>query len=260
MEKAWKNPPLFYTLAQIKFNNIANMEAYIPQLQDKLRHIGYPDFQIEKKVEVNIRDAGGSQPDVHPRPFIRWHFLNIDRTEAYTLLPDAIAFHTAQYMRFQDFSRKVHDGISLANEIIKFAYIDRIGLRYLDAIVPANEDIIDAYLNPSLLGLSADNSLKLAHNYNETVSQIDGGTLVSRVIITEHGLALSPDLLPMILTLPDRINNPSGKMALIDTDYFVENRINFDLNSVKEQLSASHEKTKKIFESSVTEYAISVWE
>lgn len=253
------NPPVFYTLAQIKFNPIARMEEYVPELQDRLRHIGYPDYQPEHKIEVAIRKAASPQPDVRPQQMVRWNFTNIDRTEAYTLHPDALIFHSTQYAHFEDFSKKVLKGLTLAHEVIELAYIQRIGLRYLDAVVPAGDDLLDNYLNPSLLGLSEAASGQLTHSFSETVSQVNGGTLVARTVITEGGLAMPPDLFPMALALPDHLSKLSGRIAVLDTDYFVERRSGFDLNSVKEQLLASHKLVGETFKSSVTEHAISVW-
>lgn len=260
MGEKWSNPPVFYTLAQIKFNPIAQMDEYVPELQDRLRRIGYPDYQPEHKIEVSIRKPASPQPDVRPQQLVRWNFMNIDRTEAYTLLPDALIFHSAMYAHFEDFSEKVLKGLSLVHEVIELAYIQRIGLRYLDAIVPADGDALDNYLNPSLLGLSIATSGELTHSFTETVSQVNRGTLVTRTVITEGGLAMPPDLFPMVLALPDRFGKLSGRIAVLDTDYFVEHRNNFDLNSVKEQLLVSHKIVSDTFKSSVTEHAISNWQ
>ncbi len=259
MGEKWNNPPVFYTLAQIKFNPIARMEGYVPELQDRLRCIGYPDYQVEQKIEVAIRKPATPQPDVRPQQMVGWNFTNIDRTESYTLHPDALIFHSTQYAHFDDFSEKVLKGLSLAHEVIELAYIQRIGLRYLDAVVPADGDVLDNYLNPSLLGLSAATSGQLTHSFTETVSQVDGGTLVARTVITESGLAMPPDLFPVALTLPDRLYKLSGRIAVLDTDYFVEHRSGFDLNSVRERLLASHKRVGETFKSLVTEHAVSVW-
>ncbi len=252
-------PPVFYTLAQIKFNPIARMEEYVPELQDRLRRIGYPDYQREHKVEVEIRKAATPQPDVRPQQMVRWNFNNIDRTEAYTLHPDALIFHSTQYAHFEDFSEKALKGLTLAHGVIELAYIQRIGLRYLNAVVPAGGNPLDNYLNPSLMGLSTVTPGQLSHSFNESVSQVNGGTLVARTVITEGGLAMPPDLFPMALALPDHLDKLSGKIAVLDTDYFVEHRSGFDMDSVKRQLLASHKLVDETFKSSVTEHAISVW-
>ena len=259
MGEKWNNPPVFYTLAQIKFNPIAQMEEYVPELQDRLRRIGYPDYQPEHKIEVAIRKSASPQPDVRPQQLVRWNFTNIDRTEAYTLHPDALIFHSTQYAHFGDFSEKVLEGLSLAHEVIDLAYIQRIGLRYLDAVVPKDGGSLDNYINPSLLGLTATVSGQLTHSFTETVSQVNGGTLVARTVITEGGLAMPPDLFPMVLALPDHLGKLSGRIAVLDTDYFVEHRSGFDLNNVKGQLLVSHKIVGDTFKSSITEHAISVW-
>jgi hypothetical protein len=37
--------PVFYTLAQVQFNPIAQMVDYVPRLQEHLRLNGFPDFE-----------------------------------------------------------------------------------------------------------------------------------------------------------------------------------------------------------------------
>lgn len=259
MGEKWSNPPVFYTLAQIKFNPIAQMREYVPEIQDRLRRIGYPDYQPEQKVEVAIRNPESPQPDVRPQQLTRWHFTNSERTEGYILHPEALVFHSTQYEHFEDFSEKVLKGLSLVHEVIELSYTQRIGLRYLDAVIPAADKTLADYLAPSLLGLSMSVPGQLTHSFTETVSRIDDGTLVARAVITEGGLAMPPDLFPMTLPLPNRFGEPSGQTAVLDTDYFVEHRNKFNIDHARDQLWSSHTVIGDTFKSSVTDHAISSW-
>ena len=44
MGKLLKNPPVFFTVAQIRFNTILNLKEYLPKIQDEFRKNGYPEF------------------------------------------------------------------------------------------------------------------------------------------------------------------------------------------------------------------------
>jgi len=253
--------PVFYTLVQFKFNPITQMPEYVPRLQEHLRRIGYPDFRQDTLFSLNIRRAEDPQPEVQNLQQPRWSFVNSKGNEGYLLLQDSLIFHTTAYNTFDDFSEKALSGLNLIHETIELAYLDRIGLRYLDLIVPSDEGKLDEYLTPSLLGLSTLVAGSLSHSFTETVSQIDDGTLIARSLISETGLAIPPDLVPLNLKLPSRVSSVACRNAVLDIDYFVTQRLDgIDIELIKSNLLTSHDIITKAFLASVTEHAIKNWE
>lgn len=251
--------PVFYTLAQVQFNPIAQMSNYVAKLQEHLRRSGFPDFRAENQVELTIRRLDEAEPDVKPTQHMRWSFTNTQRTEGYLLLSNALVFHTTTYDTFADFLKKVLYGLELVHEIVELAYIERIGLRYLDAVIPIGNDTLQQYLNPSLLGFSANLEGRLSHSFTETVTAIEDGNLVARAVITDGALALSPDLLPLQLELQPRFAEINGRNAVLDTDYFFAKRNDFNLIEVENQLQKSHDVITSAFRVAVTDYAIEKW-
>jgi len=255
-----KNAPVFYALAQVKFNPIAQMESYVPNLQEKLRRNGYPDFRKEVvQVGLTVRRLDKEEPEVKGQQHIQWSFMNAQKDEGYLLSADSLVFHSTVYETFDVFSDRLLECLSLVHEAVELAYIERIGLRYLDAVVPEADDAIEDYLNPSLLGLSLSIDGELKHSFSETLSQIGGGTLVARSVITEGGLALPPDLFPLKLQVQPRFSEMAGKTAVLDTDYFVKKRFDFGLDMVKEQFLRSHGIIDRAFHLSITDHARRVW-
>ncbi len=251
--------PVFYTLAQVQFNPIAQMSDYVARLQERLRRSGFPDFQSENQLELTIRRLDEAQPDVQPQQHVRWSFMNTQRTEGYLLLSNALVFHTTTYETFTNFLQKTIFGLNLVHEIVELAYVERIGLRYLDAIVPLDNDTLQQYLNPSLLGFSANLEGRLSHSFTETVTVVDEGNLVARAVITDGALALSPDLISLQLKLQPRFTEINGRNAVLDTDYFVINRNSFDLKEIEDQLLKAHDIITNAFNISVTDYAREKW-
>jgi uncharacterized protein (TIGR04255 family) len=252
--------PVFYTLAQVQFNSIAQMTDYVARLQERLRRSGFPDYQVENQLELTLRRLDGSQPDIQPHQHIRWSFMNAQRTEGYLLLSNALVFHTTRYNTFADFLQKTISGLKLVHEIVDLAYVERIGLRYLDAIAPTDDDTLQQYLTPSLLGFSANLEGRLTHSFTETVTIIEDGNLVARAVITDGTLALSPDLITLQLELHPRFKEINCRNAVLDTDYFVVKRNNsFDLTEIEEQLLKSHDIITDAFNVSVTDYAKEKW-
>lgn len=235
------------------------MSDYVARLQEHLRRNGFPDFRTENQVSLTIRRTDEPQPDIHPTHHVRWSFMNAHRTEGYLLHSDALGFHTTTYNTFTDFLDKTIFGLNLVNEIVQLNYTEKIGLRYLDAIVPTGNDNLQQYLNPSLLGFSAYTAGSLNHSFTEVSSGIDSGVLVARAVIMDGGLSLSPDLIPLHLDLQTRFKEIKGRNAVLDTDYFVVKRDSFDIEVIKEQFLKSHEIVENVFGISITDYAREKW-
>lgn len=251
---------MFYTLMQVQFNPIAQMSDYVAVLQERLRRSGFPDFRAENLFELAIRRLDELQPDFQQQQQKRWSFTNIQRTEGYLLLSNALVFHTTTYDTFEDFLNKTIIGLKLVHEIVELAYVERIGLRYLDAIVPMHlDDTLEQYLNPSLLGFSSSLEGCLAHSFTETVTSIADGNLVARSVITDGALALSPDLFPLQLELQPRFTAINGRNAVLDTDYSVVKRDGFDIERIEKQLLESHDIITNAFKVSVTDHARERW-
>jgi len=251
--------PVFYTLAQVQFNPIAQMSEYVSPLQEHLRRGGFPDFQSENQFELMIRRLDELQPDVQSQQHMRWSFMNAQRTEGYLLLSDTLVFHTTQYNTFSDFLQKIISGLNLVHQVVELAYVERTGLRYLNAVVPIDNDTLEQYLNPSLLGFSANLDGRLSHSFTETVTVVDEGNLVARAVITDGELALSPDLISLQLKLQPQFTQINGRNAVLDTDYFVVNRNSFDVKKIEDQLLKAHDIITNAFKVSVTDYAKEKW-
>ncbi len=251
--------PVFYTLAQVQFNPITKMSDYVAPLQEHLRRNGFPDFRTDSQIEFAIRRLDESHPDVQQQQHIRWSFTNSDRTEGYQLSGSTLVFHTTIYDTFQDFLEKAMLGLKLVHENVELAYTERIGLRYLDAIVPMDGDALQQYLNSSLLGLSNSIDGQLGHSFTETVKFIGDGTLVSRAVITDNVLSLSPDLFPLQLELAPRFQKIKSLHAVLDTDYFIAQRNTLDLAEIKNRMLVAHDVVTNAFDSSVTEYSKKKW-
>lgn len=251
--------PVFYTLAQVQFNPIAKMSNYVDSLQERLRRNGFPDFRAENQVGLIFRRLDESQPEVQSSQQMRWSFTNTQRTEGYQLSSDSLVFHTTAYETFANFLQKTIFGLDLVHEIVELAYIERIGLRYLDAIVPISDDTLEQYLNSSLLGLSQNLEGFLRHSFTETVTTVEDGNLIARAVITDGALALSPDLFPLQLELQPRFAAINGRNAVLDTDFSVVKRDGFDREKIENQLLKSHDIITDAFKISVTDYAIEKW-
>ena len=262
MGQKMREAPVFYTLAQVVFNPVLQMGDFVPKIQDRLRHDGFPDFRKEqrRKIALSMGEAEGqsAQATIQEGP-TRWRFVDSSQTSGYVLEPNTLVYHTTAYENFEAFSKRLFDGLRLVHEHVGLAYIERIGLRYLDAIVTKDGESLAQYLYANVLGLSSLAKGKLQHCFTETAAATEDGTLVARVLITEGDLAIPPDLFPLGLNLGSRFVNVKGRHAILDTDHFWAERFDFDLEKAQRILEASHIRIDVAFRQTATEYARNTW-
>lgn len=47
MGKKLSNAPVYYTVAQVQFNPVLDLDSYVPAIQAKMRDAHFPDFKKE---------------------------------------------------------------------------------------------------------------------------------------------------------------------------------------------------------------------
>lgn len=169
-------------------------------------------------------------------------------------------FHTTSYSSFEDLSQKFLNGIDLVHKTISLAFIERMGLRYLNAFTSDTNDKLSDYIANSLLGFTAVENSTLIQKYVENISQINEGTLVARAIFSSSGIVIPPDLYPLILRIQDRFERIKDETAIIDIDYYKISRFNLDNALIEEKLSEFHDIINSVFRNSITPHAIKILE
>ncbi|MCK4623012.1 MAG: TIGR04255 family protein [Desulfuromonadales bacterium] len=264
MGKKMNNAPVYFTVAQVRFNPILNMEGYLPNIQERMRATRFPDFKrgtIQKlTVQFGSPGDGGQAPIPTFAPQTRCIFGNIDRTTEFVLEHNALALQTTAYDVSDTFFNVLLDGLSIIHDILRLDFTERVGLRYFDAVLPKSDESLSDYLAPEVLGLSHNLGGTLSHSYSETVTMNTSGQLVSRVVIQDGHVGLPPEVMSLAPQINPKFTEPEGRHAIIDTDAFCEQRDAFSLESLGSKLVALHGEIEKSFKKTVTPFAIKVWE
>jgi len=74
--------------------------------------------------------------------------------------------------------------------VVGLAYLQRIGLRYLDAIAPTEGHFVEDYLTFGLLGNGASLRGTFRQSFAETQVESERGCLISKVLIVDGGLPI----------------------------------------------------------------------
>lgn len=262
MGKKMSNAPVYFTVAQVRFNPVLNLESYLPAIQDNLRIMGFPDFRREvfQQLVVSFGNSeAGKAPAPSFQPQARCIFGNIDGTTNFILENNALALQTSDYEVFEKFSEMLMRGLGIVHEELKLDFTERVGLRYLDAVLPSEQESLVDYLAPEVLGLSQKLDGNLSHSFGETVTMSGAGKLVSRVIIQDGHVGLPPEMAQLAPKLNPRFTQREGRHAVIDTDAFREHREVFDLEKLEVTLAELHTEILRSFKVTVTPHAIKSW-
>lgn len=265
MGQKMKNPPIYFALAQVRFNAVLALDRFMPTIQENLRKAGFPDFAPQVVATLNVNLTGGKSSALPAfQPQTRYQILNIDKTAGFVLEQNSMSFQTTEYDDFERFLAAMMQGVDIVHSAAELSYYERVGIRFLDAVCPREGDNIEQYLDHSVLGLLGKlKGRKLSYAISETQTQGDENTLMSRVAVMqqdEEGVAFPPDLQNPVLPPPSRFSKVTGLYAVLDNDCWVAVRSPFDPSTLEKQLQKLHTEIRKSFDFMVTPHALSVWE
>jgi len=266
MGQKMKNAPLYFTIAQARYNPVLSLKTYMPDIQEHMRNAGYPDFTQGVTMVFNIALAvsgDASQPPPPPVQHVdRYVFSNMERTRGFILQPNALSFQATQYDTFELFSSEFKKGLEIVHKFVGLNFSERIGIRYLDAVVPKSGEDISMYLVPEVLGISSRLKLnEIIHSFSETLGRIDSiGQVIARTLIQNRKLGFPPDIQLDGLKLMEKFANVECLHAIIDTDGAFEGRETFDIAKIMKRLDELHNEASNSFQATITDFARSVWQ
>ncbi len=266
-----KNAPVYYVLAQVRLNPIMTLEQYIPAIQDSMRKAGFPDFQKNFIALLNIGPPGQPPPEQPTGavmvPQVRYKFIDAKRTAGFVLDPSFLMFHTTHYDTFEPFLETILRGISIVNRYTEWSYSERIGLRYLDAVIPQDGKDVSPYVSPRFLGFVGQfEDSELIQSVSETRYRRGDDFLTSRVFFYKHtegnpdtDVAFPPDLGTDSLVLMEKFKKATGTYAIFDNDSWHDNREDFSVASIERHFKDLRKNIGRAFDLMATERALNMW-
>ncbi len=231
-----------------------------------MRKAGYPDyrrsFQVAFNLATNITPDGTATEAPPLQKLDQFHFSDLENTSGFVLLANALAFQTTAYETFEQFSTEMRRGLEILTEAVGgLSFVERVGLRYLDAVVPTSGENINQYLASEVLGLPAKMiDHKFAYSFAESTLQVDGiGQVIARTIIQNSSLTLPPDLNVTQLKVAERFRSFTGEHAVLDTDGSLIARKPFDLDGLQRSLIDIHGLIVEAFHAMTTDHARAIW-
>lgn len=276
MGRKYANAPVYFTIGQVRHNPLLSLKSYLPAIQERMRKAGYPDFISAQQMQFSFGAVTGGDDTQPFKPGVQqiesYAFSNLEGTQGFLLEPGALSFRCTEYETFPEFYAELERGLSILDEAVEgLAYFERLGLRYLDAIVPAEGETLQQYLARELWGTPASLDLSQVyqfegqpltynHSFAESSATIPNiGHVVSRVIIQNSDLRFPPDLSLEPLKVGERFRSLNGHHATVDVDASFAERRKYDSAEIRDRFQHLHDLVKLFFDATVTDHARKAW-
>jgi uncharacterized protein (TIGR04255 family) len=262
MNEPMSNAPVYYALAQAQFNPISAMAKYIVEIQDVLRRVGYTLFETQEIPQLTFAAGSSSAPSLGA--LTTWRLTKADQTSGFVVNSSSLVFHTTHYQTHQQFLDILLQGIEAVNTIVSLDHFSRLGLRYLNAVLPDDGETVDQYLTQGLHGVHFGASQRYASMEavfdTETTPLISEGTLVTRVHRLTGAVGFPSDMVPAGLMVRDKFVRTTPTLhAVIDMDHFVRGTMPVSSDSIRAQAQSLHAGVRLAFEAIATAHARAVW-
>lgn len=258
------NAPVYYALAQAQFSPVATMNKYVSDVQDRLRREGYTLF--EPLQMMHLQFAHSDQKMISPNivPAISWLLTKGDRTSGFILNDFSLTYHTTHYETNEQFILELLRGLKTVHAVVQLDHVSRLGLRYLDAVLPQPGESVDQYLAEGLCGIrfGAIRKYALYESVFETECGplLQKGTLMARVHQVTAPLGYPPGIVPHGLLPKARFDiKEVCSHAVIDMDHYAEGQISLDFDIIGNQIVSLHKAIKNAFEATTTDHSKAIW-
>jgi uncharacterized protein (TIGR04255 family) len=249
-----KRAPLIYVVAQVRFSAVVAIEKFIPEIQEQLRHKGFPRFVKGQGVEISIQVDGPPKFN----PVERFEFQNKDQSLGIVLQSNSVAVHTNCYLNYETFEEHTKTALMCVHRVISIGLSERIGLRYVNLVRRGSGEKWTDYVHRGLLGLDPDSvGVERWTSRSEYVGATAVGQLAIRCSQSEQ--PFPPDLLNTSLTYPNPLSDEGETVTTLDFDHFVERTSDFKVAATMSTLEQLHESLDKVFTTAVTSAALTKW-
>lgn len=262
----WPNAPLAYVLAQVRFEPFLEIEKHIPALQSSLRD-QYPRHLRTEQVVFQVLPQPESQPPrVQPASLLRWEFVSASSHASVIVQQDSVVLRATEYETYMTFGQRWQAVMHRVGEHIPNLFTNRIGLRYIDFILPNPGETPEAYMAERLrcdpepgLPYQTHRGLTAAEYQLEQgllavrYSRLTGQPVLPPDLESPGSLALEPSA---IMQRAVRVDQPT---AVLDIDRSMPLSRAYDANMLGNLFAQMHEDIQVAFKTLTTDHARAMW-
>ncbi len=246
--------PLIFVLAQVRFSPVLKMESYVPEIQEALRHRGFPGYRLENM--QNIMIGAEAKTEITKR----WMFDDVNNHRQVVLTTDALTFQTTAYETFQDLLSDFKTVTQPLEDYVKVDNIQQIGLRYVDLLTEIDGMNSRDLVKPGFSGISGSEigAENTAFSFVLQAQTPSGVLTIRSVQLLNMQAFLPPDIGATTLRFPDHVINAQNARVL-DFDHITQKLLPFNSDTLSRELTNLHEYTDRAFRAVTTKHAFQAW-
>jgi uncharacterized protein (TIGR04255 family) len=248
----FRNSSNYLTIAEVRFDRVENVAQHLPTIQAALRVAKYIEATTVKSQTLNVEQLDQRQvlvPTVHNA----YMFSNKNKTSHFILNAQCLTFKTSNFKDIDSFLSLFLEGFLIIHKVLNLSWSQRIGLRTLERIVPAQGTPLTAYLAPAESHLFKKLGGNSVYAQTEIYHQFKDIQLLNRVKLCIHGgLELPRDIDPSDMAFKVNLITYSGPSAFLDSDGYLEKKQKISFAHIKKTLTEIHALTTIAFSASVS--------
>ena len=253
----WRNPPLAYVVAEIVIAPLYDIAASIPGIQKGLRS-DYP--RTLEGNEVTIESSG--PPIVNQV----WRLLSADQSRGVFVGTRSISLHSTHYLDSHEFLESWDGVLKVIEEVHLSAFVERIGLRYVDLIVPSEGRSPSDYVDDGVRGVRPSSQEVLLNSIWAGSFSSEGFTIGARVgAPSPPGMLLPPNFNALPLHKPpvwvaaEKEVLSNHQIGFVDTDCTAEIKELFSAPQIGARFRAAKTQISDMFERLTSDFAKGEW-
>lgn len=193
----WRKPPLAYVVAELVISPYYQLAKYIGSIQQALRG-QYP--RTIEGTEISLLP----DPQSRPEPHQVWRLIAEDQRRGVHIAPRAISLHTTRYVNSSEFLTAWDHVLGVIEESDLKPFVERIGLRYMDLIVPEGSDQPSDYVQAGARGVVLYENSMLQQNVWVASYLVEGFNVNARVgAPSPVGMSMPPNLEALPIHKPE---------------------------------------------------------
>lgn len=255
------NAPLALVLAQVRISPYLTIGSCIPAIQDALRGT-YPAYR--KSQMQTIEFGPGTAPNITTAD--RHHFVDADNRVGVIVQQDSIVFAATRYETFESFEAKHRVVLECLEKNVRNLFVEKLGLRYIDVIVPRKDEGPEQYVVEGLRGAKFEVGSPVASSAQYVAQwKLENGAMKFRFLTGVRSPFLPKDVQTLELGTPEVIQkaqaayNEKRQIGVFDFDRSVDHRGSYHSSRLLELFAAMHADASKAFKRAMSNLAEQVW-
>jgi uncharacterized protein (TIGR04255 family) len=226
--------PLVQVIAQVRFGSQSVLGTHegAGAVHDVLADM-YPRLLAEQQQLVTMTPSGSTVASVP-----QYRMTDLNRAWSVVLGTEQLAVETSDYTNWTDLRSRLDAALRAVMDLTKLRVRERVGLRYINQIPPADNGLFHGRIRPALLGPASEENWQrhITSMIGQVVARDKDAQLLLRV-----GLATQPP------TMPTAVASIVANGFQVDIDCFNDQPSEFDIDETLEYFDQLNDVSYRCF-------------